>query len=130
MKIRMTVLLVAIVYAMLCTGQGQEALAATEYLLSKGETVYVPVYSNVYSAPKEVAVHLSNTLTIRNTDIHNSIQVTAADYYDTKGALVKSSIRSQSPCCRWKQLTSTCQSVIRKVASALILSFAGRPPKR
>lgn len=89
MNIRMTLLLVAIVYAMLCTGQGQEALAATEYLLSKGETVYVPVYSNVYSAPKEVAVQLSNTLTIRNTDIHNSIQVTAADYYDTKGALVK-----------------------------------------
>lgn len=88
MKIRMT-LLVPLVYAILCTGQGHQVLAATDSLLSKGETVYVPVYSNVFTAPKEVAVHLSNTLTIRNTDIHNSIQVTAADYYDTRGALLK-----------------------------------------
>jgi len=88
MKIRMT-LLVPLVFAILCTGQDHQAFAATDSLLSKGETVYVPVYSNVFTAPKEVVVHLSNTLTIRNTDIHNSIQVTAADYYDTKGALLK-----------------------------------------
>ena len=62
---------------------------AAEYTLSKGQTLYVPVYSNIYTAPKEVPIHLANILTIRNTDIHNPIQVTSADYYDTKGKLIK-----------------------------------------
>jgi len=34
-------------------------------------------------------VHLSNALIIRNTDIHNEVQVMYADYYDTKGRLIK-----------------------------------------
>lgn len=63
--------------------------AASEPTLAKGQTVYVPVYSNVYAAPKEVPVHLANLVAIRNTDIHNPIQVTSADYYDTKGTLLK-----------------------------------------
>ena len=62
---------------------------AAEILLSKGQTVYVPVYSNVIAGPREVPVHLSNTLIIRNTDIHSQIIITAADYYDTKGVLIK-----------------------------------------
>lgn len=65
------------------------SLEAAEIILSKGETVYVPVYSNVIAGPKEVPVHLSNTLIIRNTDIHNEIQVMVADYYNTKGILIK-----------------------------------------
>ena len=64
-------------------------LEAKEISLSKGETVYVPVYSNIIAGPKEVPVHLSNTLIIRNTDIHNEIRVVLADYYDTKGVLIK-----------------------------------------
>lgn len=66
------------------------AVAAAEIPLFKGQTVYVPVYSNVIAGPREVPVHLSNTLIIRNTDLHNPIQVTLADYYDTKGHLIKS----------------------------------------
>jgi hypothetical protein len=58
--------------------------------LSKGQTVYVPVYSNVISGSREVPSHLSNTLVIRNTDLHNPIEVIAADYYDTRGRLIKS----------------------------------------
>jgi len=63
--------------------------AADKITLSKGQTLYVPVYSNVIAGPKEVQIHLSNTLIIRNTDIHNEIQVDVADYYDTKGILIK-----------------------------------------
>lgn len=64
-------------------------LEAAGIALSKGQTVYVPVYSNVIAGPNEVQVHLSNTLIIRNTDIHNEIQVTVANYYNTKGNLIK-----------------------------------------
>ncbi len=64
-------------------------LHAAGVALSSGQTVYVPVYSNVIAGPREVPVHLSNTLIIRNTDLHNQIIITAADYYDTKGVLIR-----------------------------------------
>jgi len=75
--------------AMLLTGAAPGLLDAAEISLSHGQTVYVPVYSSVIAGPKEVPVHLSNTLIIRNTDIDNRIQVSAADYYDTRGKLIK-----------------------------------------
>ena len=78
------------VFAVLVFCLTSSGIAAAEVPLIKGQTVYVPVYSNVIVGPREVPVHLSNTLIIRNTDLHNSIQVTLADYYDTKGRLIKS----------------------------------------
>lgn len=82
-------LLAAILHVFALGGVPRSSLAAAEYALSKGQTVYVPVYSNVFTAPKEVPIHLANILTVRNTDMHNAIQVTSADYYDTRGALIK-----------------------------------------
>lgn len=73
--------------ALVCLSTAFACAAAIS--LSKGQTVYVPVYSNVIAGPREVPVHLSNTLIIRNTDIHNEIFVSAADYYDTQGTLIK-----------------------------------------
>lgn len=64
-------------------------LLAADYVLSSGQTVYVPVYSHIYSSPKAVPNNLANILSIRNTDLTRAIQVTVVDYYDTKGALVK-----------------------------------------
>jgi len=64
-------------------------LLAADYILSKGQTVYVPVYSNIYSSPKAVPNNLANILSIRNTDLNRAIDVTVVDYYDTKGKLVK-----------------------------------------
>lgn len=64
-------------------------LHAESYIMSKGQTVYVPVYSNIFTSPKKVPIDLSNILSIRNTDTTHSIRVTAADYFNTKGALVK-----------------------------------------
>lgn len=83
------IFLLAAVGCVFTLGVPQGSLAAAEYILSKGQTVYVPVYSNIFTAPKEVPIHLANILTVRNTDIHNAIQVTSADYYDTKGELIK-----------------------------------------
>lgn len=82
-------LLVTLICTSLFALTPEQAAAATDYLLSKGQTVYVPVYSNIYTAPKEVPIHLANIIAIRNTDIHNPLQVTSADYYDTKGTFVK-----------------------------------------
>lgn len=65
------------------------AWGETDYKLSKGQTLYVSVYSNIFSAPKKIPYNLSTMLSIRNTDMANSITVTAADYYDTRGKLLK-----------------------------------------
>lgn len=65
------------------------AIASTEYRLSKGQTLYVPVYSNIFSAPKKIPYNLAAILSIRNTDMSNPINIVAADYYNTKGKLVK-----------------------------------------
>lgn len=75
--------------AVLLAALPQVVRAAADVLLAKGQTVYVPVYSNVFTAPKAVPIHLANILTIRNTDLHNAIRVTSADYYDTRGTLVR-----------------------------------------
>lgn len=61
-----------------------------EYRLSKGQTVYVPVYSNVFSGPKALPFSLATMLSIRNVDLHNQMRVTAIDYYDTGGKLLRS----------------------------------------
>lgn len=67
----------------------QVACAATESRLSKGQTVYVPVYSNIFSAPRKIPFQLATILSIRNTDMSDAITVLAADYYDTKGKIVR-----------------------------------------
>jgi hypothetical protein len=51
--------------------------------------VYVSVYSNIFSAPKMVPYNLAALLSIRNTDMSNPIRVTGADYYDTRGRLLR-----------------------------------------
>ena len=81
-------LLAALLNGAISAGAPLDAIAAG-VLLARGQTVYVPVYSNIFTAPKEVPIHLANILAIRNTDLHHPIQVTGADYYDTRGALIK-----------------------------------------
>ncbi|MDD5286365.1 MAG: DUF3124 domain-containing protein [Desulfuromonadaceae bacterium] len=73
----------------LLTANYDIAVASAEYRLSKGQTLYVPVYSNIFSAPKKIPYNLATILSIRNTDMSNPIYVVAVDYYDTKGKLVK-----------------------------------------
>lgn len=57
--------------------------------ISKGQTVYVPVYSNVFSGPRSLPLQLAATLSIRNTDMKASFKVTAIEYYDTNGRLLR-----------------------------------------
>jgi len=70
------------------------AQAETEKKLSSGETVYVSIYSNVFSGPKKVTLELSSMLSIRNTDPKYSITILSADYYDSSGKKIESYIKS------------------------------------
>ena len=56
--------------------------------LEKGQTVYVPAYSHIYSGEGEPQL-LAITLSIRNTDPDRSIRIIEARYFDSKGELVK-----------------------------------------
>ena len=54
------------------------------------ETFYVPIYSDIYTDRDNRKVLLSATLSIRNTTLKKSLYINKIDYYDTKGAFVKS----------------------------------------
>ncbi len=57
--------------------------------LSMRDTVYVPIYSEIYSETKNLRFNLTATLSIRNTSPYDSIFVEEIDYYDTKGTRVR-----------------------------------------
>jgi len=56
---------------------------------SKGQTVYAPVYSHIYSGDREQPIYLAVTLSIRNTDTQQAITITKVDYYDSNGRMIK-----------------------------------------
>ena len=60
--------------------------------LSKGQRLYVPAYSHIYSGNKEKPFLLTVTLSIRNIDPAHVINVTVVDYYETQGKYLKSYI--------------------------------------
>jgi hypothetical protein len=62
---------------------------------SSGQTVYVPVYSFIFIGDRAATFNLAATLSIRNIDPVHSIYVTAADYHDAAGRLVKKQIEKQ-----------------------------------
>jgi hypothetical protein len=54
------------------------------------QTIYVPVYSHIYTRDQKRVVNLTATLSVRNTDLHYGLRVTSVRYYDSDGALVRS----------------------------------------
>ena len=56
---------------------------------SAGQTVYVPIYSHIYSGVKARPFYLAATLSIRNTNLQSSIIIVSVKYYDTAGKLIK-----------------------------------------
>ena len=63
---------------------------AEELRLSSGQTVYVPIYSHIYSGVKARPFDLAATLSIRNTNLKSSIILVSVKYYDSEGKLIKS----------------------------------------
>ncbi|MEP6490906.1 DUF3124 domain-containing protein [Microcoleus vaginatus GB2-A3] len=60
-----------------------------------GQTVYVPIYSHIYHYNSlDNVMNLSATLSIRNTDLTNSIIITSVRYYDSDGKLIRQDIKS------------------------------------
>jgi len=57
--------------------------------LSKGQHIYVPAYSHIYSGDREKPFLLTVTLSIRNIDPNHQIKITVVDYYETQGKLLK-----------------------------------------
>lgn len=57
--------------------------------LSKGETIYVPAYSHIYSGNREKPFLLTITVSIRNVDPKHPIQITTVSYYETQGKFLK-----------------------------------------
>lgn len=67
----------------------QTSQASPKIPLWKGQCVYVPIYSHIYSGDREHPFLLTATLSVRNTDLHNPIEIISADYYDSSGKLLK-----------------------------------------
>jgi hypothetical protein len=63
--------------------------AESEVHPATSQTVYVPVYSNVFHGNHERPFHLNATLSIRSTDLEDTMTLVAVDYYDTKGKLLE-----------------------------------------
>ena len=64
-------------------------LADNNVYLSKGQTLYVPVYTHIYSGLKGRPFDLAATLSIRNTDPGHPINLISVKFYDTDGKLLK-----------------------------------------
>jgi hypothetical protein len=96
MSKRLLVPAAGLVCAVLCIVlvAAREGSAQDEVKLSKGQTVYVPVYSHVYSMDKERDYYLTATLSIRNTDMKHPISILTADYYDTHGKRLRGYIEA------------------------------------
>ncbi|MBH8575641.1 DUF3124 domain-containing protein [Nostocaceae cyanobacterium CENA369] len=59
------------------------------FKIATGQIIYVPVYSHIYHHNRREIFNLAVTLSIRNTDLTNSLIVTSVRYYDSDGKLVK-----------------------------------------
>lgn len=75
-----------------------QELTAIEIDQSKivmGQTVYVPVYSQIYHHNSQNSkMNLSVTLSVRNTDMNYPLIITSVYYYDSYGKLLKKYIEN------------------------------------
>ena len=66
---------------------GTRPVHTTDLRLVKGQTVYVPAYSEIF-ADRDRLLRLTVTLAIHNSDPNHGIVLRAVRYYDTNGELV------------------------------------------
>lgn len=86
-------LLKPLLLLLLCVSMGAWAQECID-LPSKGQTVYVPVYSTIHhgnldSSGKADSDLMSVLVSVRNTDPKESIRVMSAPYYSTDGKLIR-----------------------------------------
>jgi hypothetical protein len=73
-----------LVQCLLTPARGQELKT------SRGQVVYIPVYSHIYSGDREQPFNLAATVSIRNTDPEHALTLTSVDYYDSSGKVLRS----------------------------------------
>ncbi|MBI9037208.1 MAG: DUF3124 domain-containing protein [Bacteroidales bacterium] len=57
--------------------------------LKFSQTVYVPIYSEIYSRSEKHVFQLTSTLSIRNISLKDSLFVSEINYYNSKGDFVR-----------------------------------------
>jgi hypothetical protein len=57
--------------------------------LSQGQKVYVPIYSHIYVGDRENPFLLTAILSVRNIDPGHAITLTAVDYFNSDGKLLR-----------------------------------------
>lgn len=62
---------------------------ADDFKAVQQASIYVPIYSAIYYEDRRRTIDLAATLSVRNTDMKNSIILRSVDYYSTDGKLVK-----------------------------------------
>ena len=62
---------------------------ADDIQLSMGQSVYVSIYSHIYSGSKARPFDLVAILSIRNTDIDQPVTIVSVKYYNSEGRLLK-----------------------------------------
>ena len=63
--------------------------AGGDIILSRGQTVYLPVYTYVYVEGRALTFPVTPTLSLRNTDPANPITIVSAKCYSPTGKLVR-----------------------------------------
>lgn len=75
---------------MILAGIGAPAASSADDIkLSSGQTIYVPIYSHIYSGVKARPFALAATLSIRNTNPKHPITLVSVKYYDSDGKFVE-----------------------------------------
>ncbi|MBD2114912.1 MULTISPECIES: DUF3124 domain-containing protein [Cyanophyceae] len=64
---------------------GVTVLAATPAAAVQGQTLYVPVYSEIFDSEANRTFQLTVTLSLRNSDRRQPITITTLDYYNSGG---------------------------------------------
>ena len=68
-----------------------------EIQFSRGQTLYIPVYSHIFIGNREMSFNLAANLSIRNTDPDQLLTITSVRYYNSEGGLVKEYLANPRP---------------------------------
>lgn len=80
---------VCLVVAVAATGFA----AAAEQGKSRGQVLYVPVYSEIPYGDRGFTMNLTVALSVRNTDFKHSVTVRRVEYHSSTGSLVRSYLK-------------------------------------
>jgi len=64
-------------------------LSQAEVGLSRGQTLYVPIYSHIHFKNQDRTINLAATVSIRNTDADGAIVLSKIEYIDNSGEPVR-----------------------------------------